>query len=103
MGIRKQFSNEFKAKVALEALKGQKTVAELSSEFGVHASQINAWRNTLKERLAEVFGGSGNKELQEKDVLINPSPLSCARGSGWHRWALRTLNTDEPIDSIYRI
>ncbi len=70
MGIRKQFSNEFKAKVTLEALKGQKTIAEISSEFGVHASQINAWRNTLEERLAGVFGGDENKELQAKDALI---------------------------------
>jgi transposase-like protein len=37
-GIRKKFSNEFRAKVALEALKGQKTTAELSSEFGVHVT-----------------------------------------------------------------
>jgi len=70
MGIRKQFSSEFKAKVALEALKGQKTVAELASEFGVHATQVTAWRNTLKERLAGVFGGNESKALQEKDALI---------------------------------
>jgi len=36
---RKQFSSEFKARVALEALKGEKTIAQLSSEYGVHAGQ----------------------------------------------------------------
>ena len=70
MGIRKQFSSEFRAKVALEALKGEKTVSALASEFGVHASQINSWRNTLKERLGGVFEGSESKEMREKDDLI---------------------------------
>ncbi len=41
---RKQFSNEFKAKVALEALKGEKAIAQLSAEYGVHASQDNTWK-----------------------------------------------------------
>jgi transposase-like protein len=43
-GIRKQFGKEFKAKVTIEAIKGLKTTAELSSEFGVHAIQITQWK-----------------------------------------------------------
>jgi len=69
-GIRKQFSADFKAKVALEALKEQKTIAELSSEFSVHPSQISTWRNQLKEQMGLVFGRSESKSLQEKDDLI---------------------------------
>lgn len=69
-GIRKKFSNEFRAKVALEALKGQKTTAEISSEFGVHVSQISAWRNTLKEHVADAFSGGTNRQLDEKEALI---------------------------------
>lgn len=69
-GIRKQFSKDFKAKVAMEALKDQKTMAELSSEFGVHQSQIAAWRNKLKEEISSIFGRSDNEELREKDELI---------------------------------
>lgn len=53
---RKQFSNEFKAKVALEALKGEKTIAQLSSEYGVHASQITTWKQQAREKLPELFG-----------------------------------------------
>ena len=41
---RKQQSKEFKAKVALEALKGQKTVNEIAAEYEVHPSQINIWK-----------------------------------------------------------
>jgi len=70
-GIRKQFSKDFKAKVALEALKEQKTITELASEFSVHPSQISAWRNQLKEQMASIFGRSDNEELHEKDELID--------------------------------
>ena len=71
MGIRKQFSSEFKAKVALEALKGQKTIAELSSEFGVHATRITAWRNQLKGQAAEVFGNAHDESLKSQKELID--------------------------------
>jgi len=70
-GIRKQFSADFKAKVALAALKEQKTIAELSSEFSVHPSQVSTWRNQLKEQMASVFGHTESKSLQEKDNLID--------------------------------
>ena len=70
MGIKKQFSDEFKAKVGLEALKGQKTIAELASEFDVHPTQINTWRALIKERTASLFGRGDGKELKEKDELI---------------------------------
>jgi len=70
-GMRKQFSKEFKAKVALEALKEQKTMAELSSEFGVHVSQIASWRNQLKEQVGSIFGRSDSQELRTKDELID--------------------------------
>jgi transposase-like protein len=43
---RKRFSSEFKAKVAMEGIRGDKTVAQLSSQYRVHASQINTWKKT---------------------------------------------------------
>lgn len=52
---RKRFSSEFKAKVAMEAIRGEKTVAQLSSQYGVHASQINTWKKIAQERLVEAF------------------------------------------------
>ena len=51
--MRKKFPDDFKAKVALAALKGDKTIAELVAEYDVHASQINTWKAVAKERLAE--------------------------------------------------
>jgi len=54
--IRKKHSDGFKARVALEALKGLRTTAELSREFGLHANQINNWRGVLLKRAPELFG-----------------------------------------------
>jgi len=42
---RKKYSKELKARIALDAIKGQKTIAELASEYGVHANQISLWKN----------------------------------------------------------
>jgi transposase-like protein len=68
--MRKTFSKEFKAKVALEALKGEKTIAELASEYKVHATQITAWRKQLKESAAEIFGNGQSKALKEHQELV---------------------------------
>ena len=56
MGVkRKQHSAEFKARVAMASLSGEKTVAELSAEFGVHPTMISNWKQELVKRAAELF------------------------------------------------
>ena len=64
--IRKSYSAAFKAKVALEAIKQEKTISQLSSEYGVHANQINQWRRRLLEELPEIF--SKKRKKKEKDA-----------------------------------
>ena len=70
--MKKTHDAALKEKVALETLKGEKTMAELSSEFGVHAAMITRWRNEAKEGLAGIFGKSDRKEVREyKDKVEN--------------------------------
>jgi transposase-like protein len=54
---RRNHSPAFKAKVALAALRGDKTLAELAERFEVHSNQITQWKSHLLERSASVFGG----------------------------------------------
>ncbi len=56
---RKRHESGYKAKVALEAVRERKTVSELSSQFSVHSSQIQAWKRVLLERAQELFEGPG--------------------------------------------
>ena len=58
---RRNHSPAFKAKVALAAVKGEKTLAELAQQFDVHANQITAWRTQLLEGAAGVFGSDGGR------------------------------------------
>jgi len=53
---RKRYSAEFKARVALEAIKGEHTVAELASKHGVHVTMINGWKRQAVEGMSAIFG-----------------------------------------------
>jgi transposase len=64
---RKQYTGEFKAKVALAAMRGDETIAQLSSRYGVHSTMINKWRKHLEESAAGVFD-RGRKDSVEKET-----------------------------------
>ena len=64
-GKRRQFTAEFKSRVALAAIKGEKTVAQLATEFEVAPGQITQWKKQLLEALPEVFGK--RRERSDKD------------------------------------
>ncbi|WP_028482333.1 IS3 family transposase, partial [Pseudovibrio exalbescens] len=62
MSKRKQHSPEFKAKVALAALKGEETISELASRFGVHPTMIHQWKRALLEGASDVFERGGKRK-----------------------------------------
>lgn len=70
MGIKKNHTKEFKAKVAVAALREDRTLSELSSAYGVHPIQIGRWKKTALEGLPLVFEGKVTPGERERKVLI---------------------------------
>jgi transposase-like protein len=65
---RRNHSPVFKAKVALAAIKGERTLAELAEQFDVHPNQIGQWRAQLLERAAEIFSSGVPRTNEELDL-----------------------------------
>jgi transposase len=63
--MRRSHDAAFKARVALESLKGESTIAQIASEYGVHPNQIRQWRQKLLEELPQLF--SDRRKSVEKD------------------------------------
>jgi len=55
MSVRKQYSPEFKSKIVLEILKEEKTLSQISSEYGVHTTQLKNWKKETLENLPQLF------------------------------------------------
>jgi putative transposase len=68
--MRKSHDAAFKARVALEGLKEEKTLAQLSSEFGVHSNQIRQWRQKLLEEVPTLFSDRRKKNDQDNEELV---------------------------------
>jgi len=64
---RKRHDSQFKARVALEALKGLKTVQQIAKEFGIHPGQVSDWKRLLSEQAGSVFEGGKSREVEDFD------------------------------------
>jgi len=66
---RRSFSAEMKARIALEAMKGQKTVQEIASHYGVHRNQVTTWKRQAVEGLSHVFTDRRSAGAEGEDAL----------------------------------
>ena len=69
-GKRRRFSGEQKAKIALEALRGDRTLQEIASRHQVHPNQVGAWKRQAMEGLAEVFSGGGERRARDHESAV---------------------------------
>ena len=84
MTKRKRYSAEFKAKVALGAIKGEQTISELASRYGVHPNMITNWKRQAIDNMAETFSGKAdrvrhNDEARIKDLHAKIGQLTVER------------------------
>jgi transposase-like protein len=67
---RKHYSNDLKARVALEAIKGHKTANEIAAEYGVHPTQIAQWEKQALDGLLDLFSTRISEQASSEEALI---------------------------------
>ena len=67
---RRRFSDEFKAEVTLEALKGHRTINEIAAQYKVHPNQVAAWKKQAAQGLAEVFSQGHGRKMADEERLV---------------------------------
>lgn len=66
---RRQHSGEFKARVALAAIRGEKTVNELATEYGVHPVQISQWKRLIQDEAAQLLSSRRGRREKDEEAL----------------------------------
>ena len=69
MATRKRYDSRFKAQVVLEAIRNQRTIAEIASEYGVHASQITKWKRRVLDELPDIFTNKRERDQRDNEAL----------------------------------
>jgi transposase len=91
--IRKTFSNEFKAKVALEAIKGYKSLNELGKEFKVHPNAIGNWKKEVLESLPEIFNSKRGPKIEANSELIDQLYKQIGKQQVELEWLKKKINS----------
>ena len=70
MTTRRRFTSEFKARVALEALRGDKTVQEIATHHKVHPNQVSTWKRQAVDGLSTIFSNGADHERQDREAEL---------------------------------
>ncbi len=70
MTTRRRFTADFKARVALEALRGDKTIQEIASKHKVHPNQVSTWKRRAMDGLGEVFSNGADRALRDHETEV---------------------------------
>ena len=94
MKTRRRFTAEFKAKVALEAIRGERTISELATNHQLHPNQITQWKRQAIENLAKAFDdrASDAQVGREAEVTKLHAKIVAHRGAGFFGQGLRSLS-----------
>jgi transposase-like protein len=90
---RKTFSSEFKAKVALEAIKGYKSMNELAREYQLHPNAIGNWKKEVLENIPEIFNAKRGPRSQPNEELIEKLYKQIGKQQVELDWLKKKLNT----------
>ncbi len=71
-GKRRAHSDKFKAKIAIEAIKGIKTLSELATEYKIHPNQISTWKKQLQLNAADLFSSGKKSKAKTEEELTAP-------------------------------
>ena len=69
-GNRKRYSSSFKAKVALEAFKGEETITQIASRYEVHPNLVTKWKKALQDQAANIFGEDHTRKKKQDEKLV---------------------------------
>ncbi len=69
--VRKQHGEEFKKKVALEAIRQQKTINQITAEFGIHSTQVNNWKKQAMDAISQAFMSENKLKQQDRQPEID--------------------------------
>jgi len=94
MAMRKKHEPAIKARVALEAIKGEKTSSQIGSEYGIHPSLVTQWKQELVQRSAEIFAKPDNSLAREHEDTVDRLHKTIGEitmENGWLKKKLRIL------------
>src|SRR4051795_13321531 len=100
---RKQHSATFKARVALEALKGRKTTNEIASEYQIHPNLVTKWKSQLQQQAATLFGAANRREDEQKKPKNCKPSFTSKSVSSKSNWIFLKKNSVRSLEEKRRL